>query len=173
LLREYASDPKNAEPWLRTYVKGATGDRYVANRVASASDMADGLEHSAAWLGWFGYGLLGIGALYDGISSGSRYYQDNKSQGVGAAVAVGINHAVLSTVVSVALADAGTDVGAAAGAAIGSAVLPVVGTAVGGLIGAAVGGAVGGYVGALIGDAVANDSDPIAATIGSWVGSLF
>ncbi|MGB8343485.1 MAG: hypothetical protein WCD86_01310, partial [Ktedonobacteraceae bacterium] len=33
LLQAYASDPKNVDPWVRTYVKNVTGDRYRADRV--------------------------------------------------------------------------------------------------------------------------------------------
>ena len=172
LLRTYAADPKNAESWIRTYVRDFTGERYVANRVESATNAADSLEILAERLSRFGYLALAAGAVLDGISSGSQYYQTHKGQGIGAAVAVGVDHAALSTAGSIIGADIGTDLGAALGATVGSAV-PIVGTAIGGIIGAAVGGAVGGFVGGAVGDEVASSWAPAAAAVGSWIGSLF
>jgi len=165
LLQAYASDPKNVDPWVRTYVKNVTGDRYRADRVKDATSLADDLENSGSTLEHASYFLLGFGALLDGTLSGWQYYTQHKSQGVGAAVGVGIDHALVSTVSSIIFAAAGEELGGA----IGTLIFPGVGTVIGGLVGGVLGGAAGGYVG----DTLASSWEPAAAAIGSWVGSLF
>jgi len=165
LLQAYASDPKNVNPWVRTYVKKVIGDRYQADRVKDATSLADDLENSGSTLEHASYFLLGAGALLDGTLSGWQYYTQHKSQGVGAAIAVGIDHALVSTVSSIIFAAAGEELGGA----IGTLIFPGVGT----VIGATIGGAIGGAAGAYIGDSLASSWEPAAAAIGSWVGSLF
>jgi hypothetical protein len=165
LLRNYAADPKSAEPSLRTYVKQQTGDRYVKARANEATDMAEGLEDTARTADMMGTILLGVGGLIDGIASGMNYYNLHQNQGIGSAIGVGVDHALLS----VALSYGGAALGTTLGGAVGSLICPVGGTVVGGLIGRAAGGALGGYAG----DYLATAWEPAAAGIGGWVGSLF
>jgi len=65
VLRSYASDPKNVDPWIRSYVKDVTGERYQADRVKDATSLADDLENLGSTLEHASYFLLGAGALLD------------------------------------------------------------------------------------------------------------
>jgi len=177
-FQEYITDPKNADPLVRSYVNERTRPSTVANRARDATTTVEELEDEARTIERFSNVLLVGGALVDGILSGRQYYDQHKNQGVGAAIGVGVVHAILST--------AGTIVGAAAGEDLGGAVgtllipIPGVGTIIGATIGGVIGGAAGGYVG----DQLASAWEPAAAWAGSevasglgsaaaWVGSLF
>jgi len=177
-FQEYITDPKNADPMVRSYVNERTRPSTVDKRVRDAEVTVEEFEDSAKKLELYGNVLLGVGALVDGISSGLQYYDQHKNQGVGAAIGVGVVHALLST--------AGTIIGAAAGedlgGAIGTLLIPIPG--VGTIIGATIGGVIGGAAGGYVGDQLASAWEPAAASVGSavasglgsasaWVGSLF